>query len=279
MMNKVFIGMPVFNGEKYIKNSIDSLLAQTHTNFVLYISDNSSTDNTGKICKEYEIKDSRVIYHRNNENIGAAKNFQLTLDVCSEDLFMWAAYDDLWDANYIEKAVNLINSSNVNYVFPSFKLSSINFKINKIIDSKLFKYIESSDPKIRVINYINMHHNSHKCNIVYSLFRSKFIKEALYIQDIGNDGVLGAIICKMGPGKILPGKLFSKRYPNLWPGADSLIKKFLFKDEDSNFIELKNATKSIILLNFPNYGEKIKEIFDSYKQYKYFSEYKILRNL
>ncbi|MGE5682418.1 MAG: glycosyltransferase family 2 protein, partial [Bacillota bacterium] len=61
----VSIGMPVYNGENYIKEAIDSILAQSFTDFVLIISDNASSDNTEQICREYAAKDKRVLYYRN----------------------------------------------------------------------------------------------------------------------------------------------------------------------------------------------------------------------
>jgi cellulose synthase/poly-beta-1,6-N-acetylglucosamine synthase-like glycosyltransferase len=65
---KVSIGLAVFNGENYIREAIDSILAQTFTDFELIISDNASTDRTKEICKEYESKDSRTEYYRNPSN-------------------------------------------------------------------------------------------------------------------------------------------------------------------------------------------------------------------
>ena len=56
---KISIGMPVFNGEKFLHKSLDSLLNQTHQDFELIISDNASTDSTADICKKYLKKDDR----------------------------------------------------------------------------------------------------------------------------------------------------------------------------------------------------------------------------
>ena len=64
----VSIGMPVYNGEEYISQAIDSLLAQTHTNFELIISDNASTDGTWEHCQQYAAKDTRIQLYRNEEN-------------------------------------------------------------------------------------------------------------------------------------------------------------------------------------------------------------------
>jgi glycosyltransferase involved in cell wall biosynthesis len=57
----VSIGMPVYNGEKYIREALDSLLSQTFTDFELIISDNCSTDSTPEICKEYASKNRRTL--------------------------------------------------------------------------------------------------------------------------------------------------------------------------------------------------------------------------
>lgn len=66
---RVSIGMPVFNAEKYIIAAIDSILAQTFSDFELIISDNASTDRTHEICKEYSAKDQRIHYYRNKKNL------------------------------------------------------------------------------------------------------------------------------------------------------------------------------------------------------------------
>ena len=66
----VTIGVPVYNGERFLAECLDSLLSQRFRNFVLLISDNASTDGTEKICQTYVKADSRVRYHRNRTNIG-----------------------------------------------------------------------------------------------------------------------------------------------------------------------------------------------------------------
>ena len=71
---RVSIGMPVRNGERFIRETIDSLLSQTFEEFELIICDNASTDHTEEICRDYERRDSRVRYHRNPRDIGPAGN-------------------------------------------------------------------------------------------------------------------------------------------------------------------------------------------------------------
>jgi len=99
---QVSIGMPVYNGEPFIREALDSLLAQTFTDFELIISDNASTDGTEAICREYAVKDDRIRYVRQAENRGALANFQFVLDEAVGEYFMWAAADDVWDVKWIE---------------------------------------------------------------------------------------------------------------------------------------------------------------------------------
>lgn len=117
----VSIGMPVYNGAKFICNALDSLLAQTFTNFELIISDNASTDNTEAICKRYSESDSRIRYVRQIVNLGAIGNFQYVLDEAVGEYFMWAAYDDLRSPEFIDVLVKkLIENKDYSSAFGVF---------------------------------------------------------------------------------------------------------------------------------------------------------------
>ena len=97
--------MPVYNGTKFIREALDSLLAQTFTDFELIISDNASTDETEIICQEYADKDSRIRYVRQVENLGAVANFNYVKFKAKEYnacYFAWMASDDLWPKNYLD---------------------------------------------------------------------------------------------------------------------------------------------------------------------------------
>jgi glycosyltransferase involved in cell wall biosynthesis len=97
----VSIGLPVFNGEKYIQQTLDSLLAQSYDNFELNISDNASTDGTEEICRLYAAKDNRVHYYRQPRNVGLMGNWRCVLQLASGEYFMWAQHDDCWSMNYV----------------------------------------------------------------------------------------------------------------------------------------------------------------------------------
>lgn len=103
------IGLPVYNGEKFIKEAIDSLLAQTFEDFELIISDNASTDKTEEICRAYAAKDQRIRYYRNEKNIGCARNFNRVFELSSGEYFKWAAHDDLHACDFLMKCVEVLD--------------------------------------------------------------------------------------------------------------------------------------------------------------------------
>ena len=107
-MVQVSIGLPVYNGERYISETIESILRQTFTDFELIICDNASKDDTGRICKEFARQDSRIRYYRNSQNIGAGPNFNRTFHLSSGKYFKWAAHDDLCAPEYLQECVKVL---------------------------------------------------------------------------------------------------------------------------------------------------------------------------
>src|SRR4051812_18779949 len=85
----ITIGLPCYNSEKYLTQSIESLLKQTYGNFVLIISDNASTDGTEEICRRYAAADARVRYVRNPVNIGMSGNFNRVFSLAETKYFKW----------------------------------------------------------------------------------------------------------------------------------------------------------------------------------------------
>ena len=109
------IGVPVFNGEPYLAQSLETILRQTFTNLEVIVSDNASTDRTGEICRSYAARDKRIRYSRNLTNIGPLPNFRRVLELATGEYFMWAACDDYWSPNYVETLVLKFKSSRCNF--------------------------------------------------------------------------------------------------------------------------------------------------------------------
>lgn len=91
---RVFIGLPVYNGARFLARAVDSLLAQSFTDFTLLISDNASNDDTQAICERYCLQDSRVRYVRQRENIGAPNNWNFVVHQAEGEYFKWATAND-----------------------------------------------------------------------------------------------------------------------------------------------------------------------------------------
>ncbi len=108
---KVSIGLPVFNGARYLAGTLDRLLDQTYSDFEVVVSDNASTDDTSKICADYNNHDKRIRYFRNNSNIGAAPNFNRVFELSRGTYFAWAAYDDVHDRRFLERCVPILDDN------------------------------------------------------------------------------------------------------------------------------------------------------------------------
>lgn len=107
----VSIGMPVYNGERYIKEVLDSLLIQDFKDFELIISDNASTDSTAEICQAYAVNDPRIKYHRNKTNLGSTANFNGLVKLACGKYFMWVSDDDLWEPSFVSSMVESLDSN------------------------------------------------------------------------------------------------------------------------------------------------------------------------
>jgi glycosyltransferase involved in cell wall biosynthesis len=106
----VTIGLPVYNSEQTLQQSIDSLLSQTYTDFTLVISDNASTDGTADICKRAAAADSRIQYYRNATNIGNPGNFNRVFQLTSTTYLKWSTADDLTEPTFLEKAIPVMEA-------------------------------------------------------------------------------------------------------------------------------------------------------------------------
>lgn len=97
--------MPVSNEGRFLRASLDALVAQGHPNLELILSDNASSDDTGSIAREYAERFEWIRYHRFDEDQGVMANFRFVLDEARGEYFMWAAGHDLWSSDYIEGCV------------------------------------------------------------------------------------------------------------------------------------------------------------------------------
>lgn len=178
-MAKVFIGMLAYNGERFIGEAIESLLNQSFSDFTLLISDDGSTDGTRAICEMYAKKDPRIIYYRQEKNIGMFPNFKFVLDRANGDFFMWAAHDDLWKKDFIKVCMENIENKKVDAATTVMAdVDSYGRNLRELTElTKL-----SGKPSIQqVAKYVLQPEILGKCNLMYSVFKTNVIKKVWQI--------------------------------------------------------------------------------------------------
>jgi glycosyltransferase involved in cell wall biosynthesis len=106
---KVTIGMPVYNGERFLGEVLGAITGQTFTDLEVIISDNASTDGTEEICRRFAASDARVRYVRQEHNLGAAPNYNVLLDHARGRYFKWAADDDLVTPHFVERCAAVLD--------------------------------------------------------------------------------------------------------------------------------------------------------------------------
>ncbi len=108
---RVSIGLPVYNGENFVGQAIESLLAQTFEDFELIISDNASTDKTEELCRTFAAQDKRIRYTRNAENIGLVRNYNQVFTLSSGEYFKWADHDDMCRQAFLMRCVQALDEN------------------------------------------------------------------------------------------------------------------------------------------------------------------------
>jgi glycosyltransferase involved in cell wall biosynthesis len=174
---KITVGMPVYNGEDTLRPVLDSLLAQSFSDFELVISDNASMDDTANICQEYAAKDSRIRYVRQEKNLGGIGNFKFVFDEAQCEYFMWAASDDIRSPDFIELNYTFL-SENPDYVAST----SPNGFENWPSERELVRFALVGHVFDRYITFFKYSYLSH--GIFYSLFRTQILRRCELIDNI-----------------------------------------------------------------------------------------------
>ena len=205
---RVSIGLPVYNGERYLRESIDSILAQTFQDFELVVCDNASTDATARICEEYAERDPRVRYFRNERNIGGINNANLTFERSRGELFRWAAHDDVCAPALLERCVQTLDErADAVGVYPG----TINIDEDGIgTGSRYGKEGTATRPHAR---FRELSYRYHPCEPIYGVIRSEVLRKTRLQQNYtGSDRALLCELALHGPFVQIPEPLFYKRY-------------------------------------------------------------------
>jgi len=209
---KVSIGLPVYNGEAYLAQAIESVLNQSFADLELIISDNASTDGTQDICRDYVSRNPRISYHRNEKNHGAASNFNRAFERARGEYFQWLAHDDLLCPDFVERCLSVLEADPSTILcFPWVRVIDEN---GKQVDSWELQFnVDVEEPWIRYRDILFEWHNS---LYVFGLIRASALRDTkLILPHAHGDTILLARLSLLGRFHQIPEYLFLSRYhPN-----------------------------------------------------------------
>jgi glycosyltransferase involved in cell wall biosynthesis len=191
----VSIGLFVYNGQRFLRKSLDSILNQTFTDFELIISDNAPTDRTGEIAEAYAKRDHRIRYHRSEKNMGPGWNIRRVYELATAKYFKWAAADDVLEPEFLRRCVEILESDH-DCVVAYAKTKEVDE--NGIVIKNYVTPIkaDSNDPVSRFREMILTDHNCHQ---IFGMMRMSALRQlppqGIYVN---GDRVLLARISLLG---------------------------------------------------------------------------------
>lgn len=259
---KVSIALPVYNGENYLQDALDSLLSQSYEKFELIIGDNASTDATKKICEAYAKKDPRIRYFRHDTNIGAAANYNYVFELARGEYFKWAAHDDVCSPDYLKSCVEKLESD------PSVVLCCP----KEIAIDKDGEIMENYMDKYRPLNHLSSASTyqrfydlsclNHGCFMVFGLTRTAILKQTPKIANyLGSDRVLVAELSLSGRFWESPEAIYFRRHSEQYCALenDSTRTDWFNPDTKQKFAYVNSK-------NFIEYGKAIYRVNSSWLQ-------------
>ena len=205
---KVTIGIPVYNGEAFLAQAIESILAQTLGDFRLIVSDNASTDSTRAICADFERLDRRFRYFRKDRNIGASENYNQLFRASSGQYFKWAADDDLLEPDFLKRCVQTLDAD------PSAVLACPETTFVDAADMPIEVEDKGSDLSMesaadRMAFVVQW---GHWCNAMFALMRRDALAKTRLIGHYpGGDYRLLGELALLGKFQVVPERLFRRR--------------------------------------------------------------------
>ena len=230
--------MPVYNGERYLAQSIESVLAQSQTDFELVISDNASTDGTEAICRAYAALDPRIRYIRNATNIGAARNYNQLFHQSTGKYFRWHNADDLCSSLNHEKCLAVLEAHpDVAMCYGKTDIIDGEGALIEHYDDRLDLRQDSvADRFIRYLEVVGL------TNAIYGLIR----RSALERTALMGDGTFPAADINLMAEIVLQGKiveidqtLFSRRMherASSWDRANQSVQQTFWRGADKRFV-------------------------------------------
>jgi glycosyltransferase involved in cell wall biosynthesis len=205
----VSLGLPVFNGENYLAEAIESALQQSYQNFELIIVDNASHDRTLEICQEYAARDPYIRIFKNPRNMGAVYSFNKTFTESRGTYFKWMAHDDVICPSFLEKCVAALEADEAaSMCFSKVKIMDGNGELISDFD-KMMLGSDSNQPSARFRAVVRL---DYWCYDIFGLIRSDALRKTDSFESyVGSDRMLRAEIALQGKFLEIPEYLFLSR--------------------------------------------------------------------
>ncbi len=249
---RVSIGLPVFNGERFLAEALNAYLGQTYQDFELIICDNASSDHTEEICRAYADRDARVRYHRNETNLGAGGNYRRAFQLSAGEYFKWATYDDLCAPEFLARCVEVLDQEpSVVLAYPKTKL--INEQGQAFSEYEDGLNLRSSSP---IERFQQLLRNLRLSNALYGLMPARvLVKMNLIGSYVGADINFLAELSLQGKFWEIPEYLFFRR---LHPKASSSMKE---SAELLEYLEPAMAAKNQVpLIEWRQHGNYFRSV-------------------
>jgi glycosyltransferase involved in cell wall biosynthesis len=206
---RVSVGVPVYNGERYLAETLDSLLAQTFEDFEIIICDNASTDGTAEVARAFAARDARVRYHRSPVNAGAAANYRRSFELARGHYFRWSAADDLSAPSLLARCVEVLDDEPAAVLaYARTRFIDEQGRVTGDYDDNL--HLQSPQPSVRFRQVLE---RLSRCNSLYGLMRVDVLKQTrLPGNFVGADIVFAAELSLYGTFWELPEFLFYRRF-------------------------------------------------------------------
>ena len=271
--------LPTYNGEKYLKEQIDSILNQTYKNIRLIISDDCSKDSTPKILEEYRGKDERIELYLQKENIGVVKGIEFLLKKVKSNYYMLADQDDVWLPMKVEKSIETLKKENADLVFGDLE----------VVDQDLKTMYPSFGDFMLLNRKINKYINSYKVNYLYNcvtgctvLSKKEFIEKILPIPTeskyLIHDHWIGLVVALNGKLAYMPEKYIKYRqHGNNQVGTDKISHGFKNLEQVRGlFINVKLGVFGTYVNNKEKFSKELQE--QNEKALNYYNDIKDKKN-
>lgn len=271
--------LPTYNGEKYLKEQIDSILNQTYKNIRLIISDDCSKDSTPKILEEYRGKDERIELYLQKENIGVVKGIEFLLKKVKSNYYMLADQDDVWLPMKVEKSIETLKKENADLVFGDLE----------VVDQDLKTMYPSFGDFMLLNRKINKYINSYKVNYLYNcvtgctvLSKKEFIEKILPIPTeskyLIHNHWIGLVVALNGKLAYMPEKYIKYRqHGNNQVGTDKISHGFKNIEQVRElFINVKLGVFGTYVNNKEKFSKELQE--QNEKALNYYNDIKDKKN-